>query len=281
MTRRGVRVHIVNFSEGEDLTASSGGPGVFGWEIARAADIVRRCKAKGGAVIAIGHCGLEYVPYPPPYVVRAFRALADAGADVVIGHHPHVPQGLEWHNGRLVIYSLGNFVFYQPTDLHYRKVGFCVTLQFETDDPATAHRQPGTGRATATGNLADASLHPYRITDAGLRMLDARDDRQFRRMLTKISRPFRTPGGAERAWDACLDHYGRDGFTSEALGILDRMKTEPEKGAAMFRNRITTLQHSELWRDVLTRVMDGSRTRALPSARKIVEDWFARTVRQP
>jgi len=44
-------------------------------------------------VIAIGHCGLEYIPYPPPYVAAAFRSMIDAGADCVIGHHPHVPQG--------------------------------------------------------------------------------------------------------------------------------------------------------------------------------------------
>ena len=95
LTTNGVRVHVVNVSEGEDLTAARGGPGVFGWDIGRACDLLRRCKRRGGIVLAIGHCGLEYVPFPPPYVVEAFRAMADAGADVVIGHHPHVPQGIE------------------------------------------------------------------------------------------------------------------------------------------------------------------------------------------
>jgi poly-gamma-glutamate synthesis protein (capsule biosynthesis protein) len=285
LTRGGVRVHIVNFSEGEDLTTSRGGPGVFGWEIERAADLVRRCKEAGGAVIAIGHCGLEYVPYPPPYVVEAFRAIADAGADVVIGHHPHVPQGLEWHNGRLIVYSLGNFVFYQPTDLHYRKVGFCVTLRFEAEDPATGHRPPATGhrlaanrrvRASRACTLADASLHPYCITDAGLRRLDDKQDREFRRTLAEISKPFATPGGPARAWEAYVEYYGRDGFTNEVIGILERMNTEPEKGAAMFRNRVTTMQHAELWRDALTRIMRGPAARPFPGARAVVEEWFSR-----
>jgi poly-gamma-glutamate synthesis protein (capsule biosynthesis protein) len=97
----GSRVTIVNFGEGEDLTASTGGPGVCGWEIDRLAGSIRRAKKRGDFVIAVGHAGLEYVPFPPPYVVAAFRALSDAGADCVVGHHPHVPQGLERRRGRL------------------------------------------------------------------------------------------------------------------------------------------------------------------------------------
>jgi len=260
LTVNGARIHVVNFSEGEDLTGARGGPGVFGWDVARVVDLVRRCKQRGGFVVAIGHCGLEYVPYPPPYVVAAFRAIADAGADAVIGHHPHVPQGLEWHRGRLIVYSLGNFVFYQPTDLYYRKVGFCVSLRVE-------------GQV-----LAGAALHPYRITDAGLRALGSNEDRAFRRTLIRISQPFRTPGGPDRAWDAYLAHYGQEGFRAEVTGILDRMTREPQKGAAMFRNRVTTMQHAELWKDTLTRIVAGRARRPPRTAQKIVGEWSTRTV---
>jgi poly-gamma-glutamate synthesis protein (capsule biosynthesis protein) len=64
-------------------------------------------------VIVFIHAGLEYVPVPPSDVVSLFRALAGSGADYVIGHHPHVPQGMETVAGRPVLYSLGNFVFRQ------------------------------------------------------------------------------------------------------------------------------------------------------------------------
>jgi poly-gamma-glutamate synthesis protein (capsule biosynthesis protein) len=254
------RVHLVNFSEGEDLTAARGGPGVFGWDIDRVVNLVRRCKRRGGVVVAIGHCGLEYVPSPPPYVVAAFRAVADAGADAVIGHHPHVPQGLEWHRGRLIAYSLGNFAFYHPPSRYYRKVGFCLSLRVQ-------------GQA-----LTGAALHPYRITDTGLRALGPSEDRAFRRALIRISQPFRTPGGHERAWDAYLAHYGQDGFTAEVTGILDRMRGEPQKGAAMFRNRVTTMQHAELWKDTLTRIVAGEARRPPRAAREVVRDWFTQTV---
>jgi len=256
----GIPLHIVNFSEGEDLTASRGGPGVFGWDIARVQDVVRRLKRRAGVVIAIGHCGLEYVPYPPPYVVAAFRAIADAGADCVIGHHPHVPQGLEWRRGRPIVYSLGNFVFYQETNLLYRKTGFCVSLRLR-------------GR-----NVTGIELYPYRITPFGLRTLDAGEHRAFQRDLARISRPFLAPNGPLRAWEAYLVHYGIEGFTAEVNGILERMKTEPQKAAAMFRNRVTTMQHAELWKDALTRVMAGEARRPARDAIDIVRTWFTTSV---
>jgi len=260
LTVNGQTIHIVNISEGEDLTASQGGPGVFGWDIPRAAALVRTCKTRGGVVIAIAHAGLEYVPYPPPYVVSAFRALVEAGADCVIGHHPHVPQGIEQWRGRPIFYSLGNFVFYQPTTLLHRKTGFCVSLD------------------CIGGRIAGVELHPYRIMDAGLRRLDAKEMAAFNRNMTRLSRPFKTAGGPARAWEAWLDYYGEQGFRAEVLGILDTMSADPRKGAAMFRNRITTMQHTELWRTFLTRMMDGGKRKCLRDPCRTIEEYFSKTI---
>jgi poly-gamma-glutamate capsule biosynthesis protein CapA/YwtB (metallophosphatase superfamily) len=82
----------------------------------RVAGLIRAARDSLGAdlVVAYVHAGLEYIPVPPLEVVATFRALARSGADAVIGHHPHVPQGLEYVDGRPVLYSLGNFVFRQP-----------------------------------------------------------------------------------------------------------------------------------------------------------------------
>ena len=186
------------------------------------------------------------MPFPPPYVVAAFRALIEAGADCVIGHHPHVPQGIEWWCGRPIIYSLGNFVFYQPTTLHHRKTGFCVSLRCEN------------------GRVEAIELHPYRITDTGLRCLDAKAARDFGKDLTRLSRPFATAAGPARAWNAWLAYYGEAGFRAEVTGMLDRMATDPRKGAAMFRNRITTMQHVEHWQTFLTRMIGRREPRLLP-----------------
>ena len=260
VTIRGTRVTILNFGEGEDLTASRGGPGVCGWEIEKIATLVRKAKQRGDFVVVVAHAGLEYIPFPPPYVVAAYRALSDAGADCVIGHHPHVPQGIETRRGRLIAYSLGNFAFYQLSDLYHRKTGFFVELRTRGD------------------SLASYRIHPYRISETGLASLDGREAARFRKGIDRISRPLRTASGVAEAWQAYLAYYGPEGFKKEVLGILERMAAEPRKGAAMFRNRITTLQHTELWRDALTRFMAEKRVPVRPALTRIVREWFTRTV---
>lgn len=61
-------------------------------------------------IVVSVHAGEEYQDAPVARVRTLFRSLVDAGADVVVGHHPHVPQGVEWHAGKPIFYSLGNFV---------------------------------------------------------------------------------------------------------------------------------------------------------------------------
>jgi poly-gamma-glutamate capsule biosynthesis protein CapA/YwtB (metallophosphatase superfamily) len=254
----GARITILNFSEGEDLTASTGGPGVCGWEIDRLARSIAKAKKRGDFVIAVGHAGLEYIPFPPPYVVRAFRGLVEAGADCVIGHHPHVPQGLEDRRGRLIAYSLGNFAFYQPPELYYRRTGFCLSLEVRR------------------GRLASYAIHPFRITADGLRALDGREARRFGDKLRQVSRPLRTDRGVAGAWEAYLAYYGPAGFKKEVLGILETMDREPRKGAAMFRNRVTTLQHAELWRDALTRFMSEKPAPPRSAWTRLIDEWLTR-----
>lgn len=68
-------------------------------------------KEVDGAVVVSMHWGLEYLDYPGPEQLALGRQLVDAGADVIIGHHPHVLQPFEYYKNGLIIYSLGNFLF--------------------------------------------------------------------------------------------------------------------------------------------------------------------------
>ncbi len=61
------------------------------------------------------HWGQEYAPHPTPDQQYQARALIDAGADLVLGHHPHVLQDIERYHGGLIAYSLGNFLFDNPS----------------------------------------------------------------------------------------------------------------------------------------------------------------------
>ena len=74
---------------------------------------IQEVKSISDLIIVSLHWGYEYVPYPSPTQIRIGRSLVDAGADIILGGHPHVTQSLEIYKDRPIIYSLGNFIFDQ------------------------------------------------------------------------------------------------------------------------------------------------------------------------
>jgi poly-gamma-glutamate synthesis protein (capsule biosynthesis protein) len=97
-------------------------------------------------VIVQLHAGTEYAPEPSPDQVRFARAAVDAGAHLVVGHHPHVTQTVEQYGGGLIVYSLGDALF---------------------DIPRQATRRGHLLRVHATRDgLAQAELWPFWITNA-------------------------------------------------------------------------------------------------------------------
>ncbi|HWP81167.1 MAG TPA: CapA family protein [Bacteroidota bacterium] len=124
----GVRVGFVAYTEFVNMKLGwQGRIAVF--EEPRVQREIERLRATVDVVVASYHGGNEYVDTPHRRTLRNLRLLAEAGADVVIGHHPHVPQGIERHKGTLIAYSLGNFVFYQP-QRHWTQRGFALNVKF-------------------------------------------------------------------------------------------------------------------------------------------------------
>jgi len=77
----------------------------------RVVPLVEDARVAHDLVVVVVHWGLEYADEPDWVQQQAARALVEAGADLVIGHHPHVLQGIERHGHGLIAYSLGNFLF--------------------------------------------------------------------------------------------------------------------------------------------------------------------------
>jgi poly-gamma-glutamate capsule biosynthesis protein CapA/YwtB (metallophosphatase superfamily) len=98
------------------------------------AAVVAKARKSADVVVVAVHGGVERTSVPTTYQVSLARAFIDAGADVVIGHHPHVLQGAEMYKGKPIFYSLGNIVSPRPsrTALFFtrfigkRLVGFTV-----------------------------------------------------------------------------------------------------------------------------------------------------------
>jgi poly-gamma-glutamate synthesis protein (capsule biosynthesis protein) len=99
----------------------------------RAIENIKLAKEKSDLVIVCPHWGTEYKTGDPgPAVRNMARKFVDAGADAVIGTHPHVVQASEEYNGKKIYFSLGNFVF----DQYFQKEtmeGLGVEMTIEPD----------------------------------------------------------------------------------------------------------------------------------------------------
>lgn len=74
-------------------------------------ECLRVMREEADLIVVSFHWGGELKDDPKPYQRLFARRAIDGGADLVVGHHPHVLQGLEIYKDRLIAYSLGNFVF--------------------------------------------------------------------------------------------------------------------------------------------------------------------------
>lgn len=73
---------------------------------------IKTARKKGADIIIVSfHCGVEGDYYPCKTQKSLYRMAIDEGASLVLGHHPHVLQGIEKYKGRYIVYSLGNFCF--------------------------------------------------------------------------------------------------------------------------------------------------------------------------
>lgn len=110
---RGIRLAILGYNEVElrSYEAGTDKPGLAWSDDVRVVQDIAAAKAKADLVIVYPHWGLEYRAQPSERQQTLARKMIDAGADLVVGAHPHVTQTVELYKDRLIVYSLGNFVF--------------------------------------------------------------------------------------------------------------------------------------------------------------------------
>lgn len=98
------------------------------------------------------HWGIERNTVPEEYQTSMAHTLIDAGADAVIGAHPHVLQGVEYYKGKPIFYSLGNFIFYQSIERTA-----VAKLTFSADRTARWQLLPARASNTCTSLLTDTA----------------------------------------------------------------------------------------------------------------------------
>ena len=94
-----------------EFFASAGRPGTAPGYAEFVKSDIEKARTSADLVVVSFHWGAELMTAAKDYQVELGRKAIDWGADLVLGHHPHVLQELEMYQGRLIAYSLGNFVF--------------------------------------------------------------------------------------------------------------------------------------------------------------------------
>jgi poly-gamma-glutamate synthesis protein (capsule biosynthesis protein) len=107
--------------------------------IARA---VAAAKKDADAVIVSYHGGDEYQDAPRARTRAIVHAAIDAGADAVLGHHPHVIQGIEWRAGKPILYSLGNLLMQMHKDHEWTGYGYLARLRLAPGEPTRLEACP-------------------------------------------------------------------------------------------------------------------------------------------
>lgn len=89
---------------------------VDSWDCERQLELIRKYDEQCDVLFVSVHWGLEYYNTITEEQQEFAHKLCDSGADIILGHHPHVLQPIEAYNDSVIFYSLGNFLFYKMDD---------------------------------------------------------------------------------------------------------------------------------------------------------------------
>ncbi len=133
---------------------------------------IGRLRGECDHLIVSLHWGIENVFHPSPSQARKARRFIDEGADVIIGHHPHVPQAVERYNKGVIVYSLGNFQFDRTVSRTDTDKSFIFEAFFGKKGEAVEHE-----------------IHPVQVDDScSVHPCDARGSKEVRDLIDELSR---------------------------------------------------------------------------------------------
>lgn len=134
--RKGLRIALLGYSEfmPRSFEADYNAPGVAWSEDEQVVADIKKARSFYNAdlVIPVMHWGWENEPTSTRRQRQLAHLMIDAGADTVIGGHPHVTQEIEHYQGKPIIYSVGNFVM-KETDNDLQRQGWLLRLQLDKE----------------------------------------------------------------------------------------------------------------------------------------------------
>lgn len=304
-----VCIAFLNFAEGEEALSQQTDLRLDKLSSFKVLKTISQAKHECDIVIVIVHAGCEFLPVPAPYIREIYRSFIKSGADLVVAHHPHVPQGIEIYKSKPIVYSLGNFLFGRNHDSIYQTTGFVLKVNIHD-------RQ-----------IDSLQLYPYRISRAGLKRIEGRDLEDFLSEMRALSTLIEDDTSFVSIWHAYTDHWFFQGYMGDLSvslasivserrmirSVLIALAQKMERGlffrriarsllwriihfledrdanagtgnhepftylekrhAAILRNRLDTLAHRELYLNALDRIASGKMGDTPIWTSKLVQMW--------
>ena len=166
-------ISVRNIGEAR-LFATDTKPGVAPFQLNRLKKIIEEKENKDKIQMLSVHWGVEYSPEPTKEQIKQAHELINFGFNVVIGHHPHIPQGVEKYKNGIILYSLGNFLFGSRNQ--YLNHNIAVMLHFDNKELLFCEIIPIFGKFQDSEHLvrplpyqeAEDFLHEYSILSQNL-----------------------------------------------------------------------------------------------------------------
>lgn len=130
----GVKVGIVSVTSHFAVPATETDAGCFMWDDFKLIkQRIEQVKKECDYCVVVVHGGEEFSQIPLPYARDKYKKYLSLGADIVVGHHPHVPQNYETFGDKIIFYSLGNFIFDTDYQRNQRNtdVGVLIKILFD------------------------------------------------------------------------------------------------------------------------------------------------------
>ncbi len=233
--------------------------------------VLDRCRAareQCDVLLVIAHGGREYTPYPPPYWYERLLAIADAGVDAVIAHHPHVPQGMAFvarERTRApvpIIFSTGNFVFppRPATNIAsvFMSLGYMVELSI------------------ASSGVVSVRLHPYRIDlEHGLRLLPVDRMPDFRTFMESLSEPLADADQVDDWFNVAADYFWDAHWCERVRGLTAKLCADDFDGLRHGRSHFRSAAHATFIDCTISRKLHGAFGSGDADKAAQLRQWFA------
>lgn len=192
------KIAVINTSEGEEANEKYNNHiGSSDIESYKVIDQIRDCKRKGFLTILIAHAGVEYIPVPPPYIRNIYKSFVEEGADLIVGHHPHVSQGFEIYKNVPIFYSLGNFTMWKKNLRKNCYQSFFLNIDIRDN------------------KLSKINLVPFEINKDSLKLISLS---KFRKHIGELNKFLLR---SDKIWQAYLNRINSKGsFVAEYLSFF-------------------------------------------------------------